>query len=335
MKYFSHDLDSRNDDKCFELIEIHGIGGYGFWWVILEELYKSESTGFQIEATKVWLKRLGRSVSIADERIIIRYFDTLADLGLISKQLWQEHIVYSEGVLKRADAYMIKRSNDAERKRVQRSKDAQKTESVTCDIASVTRDISVTLPMSQGVTPTDAYSYSDSNSNSEDLNKKDFFFSAENLENSFPEEKKEPDAVASNPEIQETPPPTPAPLRRADSSKIEYADPMGDRFSQSTRRSQIKPLLDNEAFISYLKRELKCTEYYKARKVTDGTAKNYMRTSYLQNTEGEIRFEQVMDYFTEYQRSQLEATQPTASSDRQPMPERSAVPTHLKNLIQK
>jgi len=172
MKYFSHDLDSRNDDKCFELIEIHGIGGYGFWWVILEELYKSESTGFQIEATKVWLKRLGRSVSIADERIIIRYFDTLADLGLISKQLWQEHIVYSEGVLKRADAYMIKRSNDAERKRVQRSKDAQKAESVPCDIPSVTRDISVTMPMSHGVTPTDTYayadSYSNSNSNSED-----------------------------------------------------------------------------------------------------------------------------------------------------------------------
>ena len=168
-----------------------------------------------------------------------------------------------------------------------------------------------------------------------DLNKKDFFFSAENLESSSPEEKKESDAIDGNPEIQETPPPTPAPLRRADSSKIEYADPMGDRFKQSTRRSQIKPLLENEAFISYLKREIKSTEYYKARKVTDGTARDYMRVSYLQNTEGEIRFDKIMDHYTEYQRSQLEATQPTASSDRAPMPERSAVPTHLKNLVKK
>jgi len=166
--------------------------------------------------------------------------------------------------------------------------------------------------------------------------RKDFFFSAENLENSSPEEKKEPDAVANNPEIQETPPPTPAPLRRADSPKIEYADPMGDRFKQSaTRRSQIEPLLGNESFISYLKREIKSTEYYKARKVTDGTARDYMRVSYLQNTEGEIRFDKIMDHYTEYQRSQLEATQPTASSDRAPMPERSAVPTHLKNLVKK
>ena len=110
---------------------------------------------------------------------------------------------------------------------------------------------------------------------------------------------------------------------------------MGDRFSQSTRRSQIKPLLDDEAFISYIKREIKSTEYYKARKVTDGTARDYMRVSYLQNTEGEIRFDKIMDHYTEYQRSQLEATQPTASSDRQPMPERSAVPANLKNLVKK
>ncbi len=38
MKYFKHDLSTRDDDKIFELIEALGMQGYGLWWVLLEEL---------------------------------------------------------------------------------------------------------------------------------------------------------------------------------------------------------------------------------------------------------------------------------------------------------
>lgn len=38
MKWFHHDTNSRDDDKIFELIDRQGLQGYGFFWVILEEL---------------------------------------------------------------------------------------------------------------------------------------------------------------------------------------------------------------------------------------------------------------------------------------------------------
>jgi hypothetical protein len=128
MKFFTHEIASRNDDRIFQLIDIHGLGGYGFFWVILEELYGSEENGFQIEATNIWMKRLARSLNITDDRTIIRYFDTLADLGLIEKQLWQEHIIYSQGVMKRSDAYMQRKAKEAEKKRKQRSQEKDSLE---------------------------------------------------------------------------------------------------------------------------------------------------------------------------------------------------------------
>lgn len=147
MKFFTHEINSRTDDRLFELMDIHGLNGYGFFWVILEELYGSEETGFQIEATNIWMKRLARSLNLTDDRTIIRYFDTLADLGLINKQLWHERIIYSQGVMQRADPYMERKAKEAEKKRNQRTK-AQS--SVTCP-EGVPRESLGTKSMSQDV----------------------------------------------------------------------------------------------------------------------------------------------------------------------------------------
>lgn len=163
MRFFTHEINSRNDDRVFELIDIHGLGGYGFFWVILEELYGSEDTGFQIEATNIWMKRLARSLNLTDDRTIIRYFDTLADLGLIDKQLWHERIIYSQGVMDRADAYMEKKAKEAEKKRNQR---VQAKSSEACP-DSVPRDTLGTESMSQNVPLSYTDPYADPHSHSQ------------------------------------------------------------------------------------------------------------------------------------------------------------------------
>lgn len=39
--YFSHDYNSRTDDKIKRLIRKHGMLGYGIFWAIIEDLYNN------------------------------------------------------------------------------------------------------------------------------------------------------------------------------------------------------------------------------------------------------------------------------------------------------
>lgn len=194
MKFFTHEIASRNDDRIFELIDIHGLSGYGFFWVILEELYGSEENGFQIEATNIWMKRLARSLNITDDRTLVRYFDTLAELGLIDKQMWNEHIIYSQGVMKRSDAYMQRKAKEAEKKRKQRSQAKKAFDGLN----TVPRDSEGTSIMSLNVPIADPYSYADpyADPNTEKENTKNIF--------SF--------------------------SKKSDEKPIKIPDPMGDRF---------------------------------------------------------------------------------------------------------
>ena len=187
MKYFQHDLLSREDDKIWELIDRHGLNGYGAWWVILEELYKAEEDGFKVDATETWLKRLAKSLEITDYRTLPRFLDTFAELGLINSQLWQEHIIFSAAVVARGDYYVRQKTLARERKqkeriarkvkaeelaeiihqeRLQQTEDKSCHEDVTRDNPEVTEDGRV---MSRTNTDTDPYPYSSSNPSSEDL----------------------------------------------------------------------------------------------------------------------------------------------------------------------
>jgi len=155
----------------------------------------------------------------------------------------------------------------------------------------------------------------------------------ESPENSFSEEKKERDAVASNPEIQETPPPTPAPLSRAKISDIEKFE---QKWQAENNLIDCKKLSRDSGFKKFVLARLQKLPSSKKGDWTPDLADagNYIAAGQFDlKRRGEI--ELIHEAYTEYQRSQLEATQPTASSDRAPMPERSAVPTHLKNLVKK
>ena len=39
--YFSHDYNTRTDDKIKKLIRSHGMIGYGIFWSIIEDLYNN------------------------------------------------------------------------------------------------------------------------------------------------------------------------------------------------------------------------------------------------------------------------------------------------------
>jgi hypothetical protein len=113
MKWFHHDLDSRESDQIWELMEKHGLQGYGFWWVLLEECYSQEATGFQIEASETWFKKLSKKVNLTDWRTPVRMLDSMAELGLISPQLWADHIVDVPGIRARATKYVEKKAQNA------------------------------------------------------------------------------------------------------------------------------------------------------------------------------------------------------------------------------
>jgi hypothetical protein len=131
MKYLKHELNTRNNDKIYELIEAHGMQGYGLWWLILEELYKAEENDFQISATETWFKRISRSNNLTDWRTLIRTLDTMASLNLIDPQMWADHIIFCHGIVERADAYMTQKENARQRKRAQRERDKQARDAVS------------------------------------------------------------------------------------------------------------------------------------------------------------------------------------------------------------
>lgn len=42
-RYFNHDADARNDPKIVALIKDYGLKGYGWWWVIVENLRSADN----------------------------------------------------------------------------------------------------------------------------------------------------------------------------------------------------------------------------------------------------------------------------------------------------
>lgn len=97
MNDFNHNTEIRNDDRMFQLIDEYGLEGYGFFWIIIEELAKSIRTDFRIKATHIWLKKLARSLQIKDDSKLPRYLDGFAKLGLIDSSQWiADGIIFSQ-----------------------------------------------------------------------------------------------------------------------------------------------------------------------------------------------------------------------------------------------
>jgi hypothetical protein len=121
MKWFHHDTDMHRNRKIRKLIRVHGATGYAFWCVLLEKLYEAEG-GFQIQADELWFEDIAEDLKLADYRTPIRILDTLAELSLIDTQLWAEHTIYAPSIASRGDHYVVKRTQETEKKRRYREK---------------------------------------------------------------------------------------------------------------------------------------------------------------------------------------------------------------------
>lgn len=131
MKYFQHDLCARQSDKTWELLDRHGLTGYGLWWVVLEELYKAEDSNFCIGATETWCRRLSKDLNVSDWRTLPRILDTFAELGMIDPQLWAEQTIFAPSVIERGDRYIQKKAQT--KARVQEYRDKKRKEKQECN----------------------------------------------------------------------------------------------------------------------------------------------------------------------------------------------------------
>ncbi len=75
--YFTHDYNARNDDKILELRSIHGVEGYGVFWMIVETMAENSNGG--VKATLIGGLSLGYGV--AKDRLIA-IFQTCLEIGL-------------------------------------------------------------------------------------------------------------------------------------------------------------------------------------------------------------------------------------------------------------
>jgi hypothetical protein len=132
VRYFQHDTNSKTNRKLRKVIRTHGPTGYAIWWAALEELYRSEASGFMIEADELWLENLAEILCISDHRTLIRVFDTFAEVNLISPQLWADHHLHVDAILDRGDEYIRKKSLNAERQSRFRAKAITQSEEEEC-----------------------------------------------------------------------------------------------------------------------------------------------------------------------------------------------------------
>jgi hypothetical protein len=125
VKYFKHPLHLREEPRTWRLIKKHGMTGYGVLWALIEELYKAEDDGFQIQVDDLWLEQKADEYRLTDELALARFIDAFVELGFLDKQAWQERLLFSSEVLETADRYMRRKAQEAERKRRQREREKE------------------------------------------------------------------------------------------------------------------------------------------------------------------------------------------------------------------
>ena len=127
MRYFNHDTNAHENRKLRKIVRTHGAQGLGIYWTLLELLYRQDEEGFQINADSLWLEDMAEKLHISDPRTLIRVFDTFAEVDLICKQLWADHVLYSDAIAERGDQYVTKKIYERERKREQRASKLEKS----------------------------------------------------------------------------------------------------------------------------------------------------------------------------------------------------------------
>lgn len=94
LRYFSHDTDASNDEKCKRLLIVGGVEAYGRWWLLCELLGKTVAhiAPFTDALDKAYVAgELRCSVEEAED-----FCETCARIGLINPELFEQGKIASE-----------------------------------------------------------------------------------------------------------------------------------------------------------------------------------------------------------------------------------------------
>lgn len=104
--YFSHDSNARHDIKIQALRSVHGVAGYGKYWIIIEMM--RESAGYKLKLNnKVLLIALSREFECSADEVKNFINDCIYDFGLF---ICDDDFFWSDSLVQRMELAEIKRN---------------------------------------------------------------------------------------------------------------------------------------------------------------------------------------------------------------------------------
>ena len=106
MKWFKHETDAHTNLKLQSVIDIHGVGAFGFYWICVE-LVGLQGENFKLSPEKNWKNYL-KKFSGLHEDTIETLLDCFAKTNLIDKRALSRGILYIPKLEERQDEYTQK-----------------------------------------------------------------------------------------------------------------------------------------------------------------------------------------------------------------------------------
>jgi hypothetical protein len=108
LDYFPHDTNASNDRKLQALLSLRGLAGLGFYWYLVEQIYKEDTFSLDVSDAET-IQILCRNMGI-NEQEWHRNLTVTLKYGLFNKSLYEhDQKLCSNGVMKRAKEVVEKR----------------------------------------------------------------------------------------------------------------------------------------------------------------------------------------------------------------------------------
>ena len=108
LDYFPHDTDAVNDEKIEGLRMLYGNGGYAFYFILLERIYRTKDQFLDIsdaETRQIFVRKIG-----VDDQKFDRMLNTALKLGCFDQEAYKTRAgLTSNGIMKRASVVLEKR----------------------------------------------------------------------------------------------------------------------------------------------------------------------------------------------------------------------------------
>ena len=114
LDYFPHDTDASNDMKMQALLSLCGLAGVGFYWYLIERMYKEDDFMLDVSDAET-IQILCRNMAVTTQEYD-RYLAVCLKYGLFCQKTFTEnHKLCSDGVMKRAKVVIEKRRESQKR----------------------------------------------------------------------------------------------------------------------------------------------------------------------------------------------------------------------------